>query len=90
MEIVGFAAGTEESLVAASVQGANMIIAQERAEGDEPCLSAIIDGVPLTILAIKPNGSEGTAIDFRRRTLNFQAGGKDALAQAVRTALGTL
>ena len=88
MEIVGFADGREESLVAARSEGANMIITQEeRARGDA-CLRAILCGVPLTILAIDPGASAGTSINLVSKRVSLEASGGNMLAEAVRKAVG--
>jgi DNA-binding NarL/FixJ family response regulator len=89
MEIVGFADGTEESLVSARAEGANMIITQDQSNGEDRCIGAILNGVPLTILALEPGASAGTSINFTARRLSLEAGGGNTLAEAVRDAVGS-
>ena len=87
IEIVGYTEDAENSLVAARAEGANMIIAQQNAPVQEPSLGAIVDDLPLTILAIESNGSTSTSINFSRRTLQLQSDGANALADVVRKAV---
>ena len=54
----------------------------------DACLGAILESVPLTILAIEPGASAGTSIKFTSRRLSLEAGGSNMLAEAVREALG--
>ena len=86
IEIVGYTRSSQDSLVAARAEGANMIITERGVQSREPSLGAIVDDLPLTILAIEPNGSTGTSISFSRQTLRLQSDGTNALADAVRKA----
>jgi hypothetical protein len=45
-----------------------------------------LDDLPLAILAIGPNGSTGTSINFSRQTVQLQGDGASALADVVRQA----
>ena len=85
IEIVGCGVGAEGSLVAARAERANMIITQAQVPVQEPCLGAIVDDLPLTILAITASGSATTSINFSRRTLQLGEGAA-TLADVVRKA----
>jgi hypothetical protein len=86
MKIVGSTEGSQDSLAAARAEGANLIITQQNPSIPEPSLAAILDDLPLTILAIGPNGSTGTSINFSRQTVQLQGDGASALADVVRQA----
>lgn len=86
IEIVGCGDGANDSLLAARAEGANMIITQGCVPVMEPSLGAIVDELPLTILAIASSGSTSTSINFSRRTLQMQGNGAAALADVVRKA----
>jgi len=87
MEIVGSGDGGEESLVAARVEGANMIITQDHGNGSDACLRAIVEGAPLTILKIERSGSIGTSINFVRRRHRLDEHDGKSLARVVRSSL---
>jgi hypothetical protein len=86
IEIVGCSDGTADSLLAARAEGANMIITQDQVRAQEPSLGAIVDELPLTILAIASSGSTSTSINFSRRRLQLHGDGAAALADVVRKA----
>lgn len=87
IEIVGHANDAEDSLVAARAEGANMIIMQDNVPVQEPSLNAILDELPLTILAIARGGSTSTSINFSRRTLQLHGENGSTLAHVVRKAM---
>lgn len=86
IEVVGRSDGTRDSLLAARAEGANMIITHEEAAADEPYLGAVIDELPLTILAIASSGSTSTSINFSRREIRLRDEGV-SLADVVRSAV---
>jgi hypothetical protein len=86
IEIVGCAEGAEDSLLSARAEGANMIITQAKVPAHEPSLGAIIDELPLTILAIAGSGSTSTSINFSRQTQTLHGEGAAALVDVVRKA----
>ena len=86
-EIVGTAEGADNALVTAREQGANLIITQDQSEVRDQCLDAIVQDVPLTILALAPGGSAGTSINLSRRTMRLQGGDRSALADVIRKAM---
>ena len=86
IEIVGRTEGTGDSLLAARAEGANMIITQTTPAALEPSLAAIVDDLPLTILALAPTGSTSTSIRFSRQEIGMRGNGAKSLADVVREA----
>jgi hypothetical protein len=86
IEIVGRTEGSGDSLLAARAEGANMIITQTVPAAMEPSLAAIVDDLPLTILAIVPTGSTSISIRFARREIGMRGNGAKSLAEVVREA----
>jgi hypothetical protein len=86
IEIVGRADGGGDSLLAARAEGANMIITQERAAAEDPYLGAVMDDLPLTILAIASSGSSSTSINFSRQEIRLRGEGAPSLADVIRKA----
>lgn len=86
MEVVGWAAETENSLLAARAQGANVIITQESESRPSDCLEAVMQAAPLTILNIEPSDSSSTSVSLVRRSFTFAGDGSKSLANIVRQA----
>jgi hypothetical protein len=86
--IVGNSYAGEDSILMANADQADMLIAQEPASANQYCLSAVIDSVPSTILAISSSGSGGTAINLMRRQILLDGSETPGLANAIRDAAG--
>ncbi len=84
--IVGNSYGVEDSLPVASAQGADILIAQERASNPDSCTAAVILGGPAAILAVAADGRHGTGVNLVRRPISLNGGGS-SLPDAVRNLL---
>lgn len=87
IEILSCANDSGDAILTARANGANMIITHDQERNGDRCLGAVMEDVPLTILAIDQGGSAGTSINLVRRTLRLDGEGPEALAQAVRQAI---
>lgn len=88
MAIVGNSFAGDDALVAASTQGADMLIAQEPTSLGDTCLSAVITENPAAILAISANGNSGTSVSLIRRPISLEGADASGLADTVRAILG--
>ncbi|MFL6728635.1 MAG: hypothetical protein ACJ8D6_08835 [Sphingomicrobium sp.] len=88
MAITGNSYEGDDSLLAASAESADMLIAQERTSLGATSLSAVITENPSAILAISPSGNGGTSVNLVRRPITLDGAGGGALAHTVREILG--
>jgi hypothetical protein len=87
MTIVGNTYGIQDGLPAASAEGADILIAQERASDSGACTAAVLSGVPAAILAVAADGCRGTGVNLVRQPISLNGGGM-SLPDAVRDLLG--
>jgi hypothetical protein len=74
------------SLLAASTQRADILIAQEGAPGPCACAAAVLSGAPRVILAVAADGHHGTSVNLTRQSISLNGGGL-SLPDAVRNLL---
>lgn len=87
MTIVGNSYGAQDSLPAASAEGADILIAQEQASHSGTCTAAVLFGAPAAILAVAADGRHGTGVNLVRQPISLNGGGL-SLPDAVRKLLG--
>lgn len=85
--IVGNSYGAQDSLPVASAEGADILIAQERASHPGTCTAAVLLGAPAAILAVAADGRHGTGVNLVRQPISLN-GGDLSLPDAVRKLLG--
>ena len=88
MAVVGNSYAGDDSLLAASSESAELLIAQEQTSLGETCLSAVITDSPAAILAISTSGNSGTSVNLVRRPISLEGTGALALPDTVRAILG--
>ncbi len=86
MTVVGNSYGTEESLLAASSAGADVLIAQESSL-NSGCVGAVLTGNPSAILTISAGGDGGTSVKLIRDSVSLTGTGSSPLADTVREIL---
>jgi hypothetical protein len=87
MTVVGNSYGAQDGLPAANSEGADILIAQERASHSGTCTAAVLYGVPSAILAVAADGRHGTGVNLIRQPISLNGGGS-SLPDAVRELLG--
>jgi hypothetical protein len=86
MTIVGNSYGAQDGIPAASAEGADILIAQERPSHSGTCTAAVLFGVPSAILAVAADGRHGTGVNLVRHAVRLNGG--LSLPDAVRELLG--
>jgi hypothetical protein len=81
--IVGNSYDAQDGLPTASAQGANIMIAQERASQPGSCTAAVLSGAPGAILSVAADGRSGTSVSLIRQPICLNGGGL-SLPDAVR------
>jgi hypothetical protein len=83
--VVGSSGADEDPLVRACQERADMVITQDRSQGCNSTLDAIISGPPVCIFAITADGRQAAAVELVRQVINLDTGRKAAFAEAVRS-----
>lgn len=83
MMIVGNSDASEDSLLAANAERADILITQDSSV-DQSCLTAVIESTPATILAIASNGDTGTSVNLVRSAVSLASPEMSSLADTVR------
>lgn len=83
MVIVGNSEATDDSLLTAMAERADMLITQDSSVADS-CLTAVLDSNPAAILAISSNGNAGTSVNFVRSAVSLAKGESSSLANTIR------
>lgn len=88
MLVVGDSEATDNSMLAARAEQADLVITHERA-ADRSCLGELIRDDAPKILAISPDGESGKSVRMMREPYSLSRGNCSSLAQAIRQIVGS-